>query len=129
VESSCIGCTLFERRNGVCADLLAQGFVNPPESAKPRTWWHWTSGNVTLSGITKDLEWMQRSGIGGFQLVDVAAGGGQIVEPKINCGTPEWYNAVQHAAEEARRLGLEMSIFSSPGWSIAGGPGSHPPWP
>ena len=61
---------------------LVQGFKNPPESAKPRTWWHWTNGNVTLDGITKDLEWMKRSGIGGFQLVDVASGGGQAVEKR-----------------------------------------------
>jgi hypothetical protein len=101
---------------------LDQGFRTPPDSARPRTWWHWTNGNVTEDGITKDLEWMKRSGIAGFQLADVAAGSGQVVEKKINFGTPEWYHAVRHAAEEARRLGLEMSIFSSPGWSEAGGP-------
>lgn len=105
---------------------LARNFVTPPESAKPRTWWHWTSGNVTEDGITKDLEWMKRSGIGGFQLVDVSSGGGQSVERKINFGTPEWYHAVRHSAEEAKRLGLEMSIFSSPGWSEAGGPWVKP---
>jgi hypothetical protein len=101
---------------------LSEGFINPPDSAKPRTWWHWTNGNVSKAGITKDLEWMKRSGIGGFQLVDVAAGGGQLVEPKINFGTPEWYQAVRHSAVEAKRLGLEMSIFSCAGWSEAGGP-------
>jgi hypothetical protein len=103
-------------------DMLAQGFVNPPDSAKPRTWWHWTNGNVTEEGITKDLEWMKRSGIGGFQLVDVAQGNGQVVEPKINFATPEWYHAVTHSAELAKQLGLEMSICSCAGWSEAGGP-------
>jgi hypothetical protein len=103
-------------------DALAQGFVTPPESAKPRTWWHWTNGNVTETGITKDLEWMKREGIGGFQLVDVASGNGQVFEPKINFGTPEWYHAVLHSAELAKQLGLEMSIFSCAGWSEAGGP-------
>jgi (4-O-methyl)-D-glucuronate---lignin esterase len=103
-------------------DALKQGFRNPPDSAKPRTWWHWTDGNVTEIGITKDLEWMKRVGIAGFQLSDVAAGSGQVVDQKIYFGTPEWYHAVRHAAEEGKRLGLEMSIFSSPGWSEAGGP-------
>jgi hypothetical protein len=103
-------------------DSLASGFVTPPDSAKPRTWWHWTSGNVTETGITKDLEWMKRVGIGGFQLVDVAQGNGQVVEPKINFGTPEWYHAVLHSAELAKQLNLEMSIFSCAGWSEAGGP-------
>jgi len=103
-------------------DALAQGFVTPPDSAKPRTWWHWTNGNVTETGITKDLEWMKRVGIGGFQLVDVASGNGQVVEPKINFGTEEWYHAVKHSAELAKQLNLEMSIFSCAGWSEAGGP-------
>ncbi len=107
-------------------DVLERGFVTPPDSAKPRTWWHWTNGNVTEEGISKDLEWMKRVGIGGFQFVDVAAGSGQIVEKKINFGTPEWYHAVRHSADEANRLGLEMSIFSSPGWSEAGGPWVQP---
>jgi len=107
-------------------DPLAQGFLKPPESAKPRTWWHWTNGNVTESGITKDLEWMKRSGIGGFQLVDVASGNGQVVEPKINFGTEEWYHAVLHSAQLAKQLGLEMSIFSCAGWSEAGGPWVKP---
>src|SRR2546423_7638072 len=88
------------------ADDLSQGFVNPPDSAKPRTWWHWTGGNVSKEGITKDLEWMNRVGIGGFQLVDVTFGSGQTVEPKIDFMTPQWLDAVRHSAAEADRLGL-----------------------
>ena len=103
-------------------DPLLAGFKTPPDSAKPRTWWHWTNGNVTETGITKDLEWMKRVGIGGFQLVDVASGNGQVVEPKIHFATPEWYHAVRHSAELAKQLDLEMSIFSCAGWSEAGGP-------
>ena len=103
-------------------DVLAEGFRSPPDSARPRTWWHWTGGNITREGITKDLEWMKRVGIAGFQLADVSAGGGQTVARTIDFGTPEWYDTVRHAAAEADRLGLEMALFSSPGWSETGGP-------
>src|SRR3954453_19872139 len=89
------------------ADDLSAGFADPPDSAKPRTWWHWTGGNVTQEGITKDLEWMHRVGIGGFQLVDVAFGAGQTVEPKIEFMSEPWLDAVRHSAVEADRLGLE----------------------
>src|SRR6476660_8698925 len=94
------------------ADELSDGFLNPPDSAKPRTWWHWTNGNVTKEGITKDLEWMKRVGIGGMHLADVASGSGQTVENKILFGSEEWLDAVRHAAAEADRLGLELTIFS-----------------
>jgi len=108
------------------SDSLEIDFRDPPPSARPRTWWHWTSSNVTKEGITKDLEWMKRVGIAGFQLADVAAGGGQTVERKIVFGTPEWLDAVRHAAAEADRLGLEMDLFASPGWSLTGGPWVKP---
>lgn len=105
---------------------LPDGFRNPPESAKPRTWWHWTNSNITKEGITKDLEWMKRAGIGGMQLADVASGQGQTVDKKILFMSPEWLDAVKHAASEAERLDLEMTIFSSAGWSLTGGPWVKP---
>ena len=49
---------------------MESNFQNPPEEAKPRVWWHWMSGNVTNEGITADLEWMHRVGIGGMQMFD-----------------------------------------------------------
>ena len=42
---------------------LEAGFVTPPNSAKPRVWWHWMNGNITKEGIKLDLEWMNRVGI------------------------------------------------------------------
>lgn len=107
-------------------DPMESGFRQPPETALPRTWWHWTMSNVTRDGITKDLEWMKRAGLGGFMLADVNFGRGQSVEPKVPFGTPQWYEAVRHTAAEAERLGLEMSLFSSPGWSETGGPWVKP---
>lgn len=103
-----------------------EGFQNPPESAWPRTWWHWTRGAINKDGITKDLEWMKRAGIAGFQLADVSFGSGQVVEPPIDFGSNEWLDALKHAAKEAERLDLEMTLFSSPGWSITGGPWVKP---
>src|SRR5215217_7668493 len=79
-------------------DRLERGFADPPDAARPRTWWHWTGSNVTLEGITKDLEWMKRVGIAGFQLADVNAGGGQAVDNPILFGSPQWLHAVRHAA-------------------------------
>jgi hypothetical protein len=108
------------------ADTLEAGFRNPPDAARPRTWWHWISGNVTKEGITKDLEWMKRVGIGGFQAFDVSLGAGQNVPNKLTFMTPEWLDAVRHTAAEADRLGLEMTMVTSAGWSETGGPWVKP---
>jgi len=107
--------------NANAQDSLKTGFLNPPASAHPRAWWHWTKSNISKDGITKDLEWMKRIGIAGMQIADVNAGSGQTTTTKLEFGTPQWLDAVHFAANEAERLNLEMAIFSSPGWSLTGG--------
>jgi hypothetical protein len=107
------------------ADLEA-GFVNPPESAKPRVWWHWMNGNITKEGIRADLEWMHRVGIGGFQNFDAALNTPQIVEKRLIYMTPEWKEAFLFTTRLADSLGLEMAIAGSPGWSESGGPWVKP---
>src|SRR5436190_4334634 len=104
------------------SDSLKQGFQNPPASARPRVWWHWMNGNVTQEGIKLDLEWMHRVGIGGFQNFDAALNTPKVVEKRLVYMTPEWKNAFRYAATLADRLGLEMAIAGSPGWSESGGP-------
>ena len=69
---------------------MEANFKNPPDSAKPRVWWHWMNGNVTKDGIQKDLAWMNRTGIGGFQNFDAGLATPQIVEKRLIFMTPEW---------------------------------------
>jgi len=102
-------------------DTLERGFQTPPASAKPRVWWHWMNGNVTKAGITADLEWMRRVGIGGMQMFDIG-GMPKVVEHRLVWMTPEWKDALRHAAAEADRLGLEMAMAASGGWSETAGP-------
>src|ERR1700690_4061335 len=103
-------------------DALKSGFENPPERPKPRVWWHWMNGNITKEGIKLDLEWMKRTGIGGFQNFDAALNTPQVVEKRLVYMTPEWKDAFKYAATLADQLGLEMAIAGSPGWSESGGP-------
>jgi hypothetical protein len=110
---------------GQQSSSLETGFKTPPDSAKPRVWWHWMSGNVTQEGITADLEWMHRVGIGGMQMFDGDLGVPHYMKPVIWM-TAEWKAAMQHAAGEANRLHLEMSMAASGGWSETAGPWVKP---
>lgn len=101
---------------------LQQGFQTPPGAAKPRVWWHWMNGNITKEGITKDLEWMKRVGIGGFQNFDASLFTPNVTPKKLVFMTPEWKDAFKHTTDLAEKLGLEMAIAGSPGWSVTGGP-------
>ncbi len=107
---------------GQSRDTLKRGFQTPPHSARPRVWWHWMNGNITKEGIKLDLEWMHRVGIGGFQNFDANLITPQVVDKRLIYMTPEWKDAFRYAASLADKLGLEMAIAGSPGWSESGGP-------
>jgi len=102
---------------------LERGFREPPPTARPYTWWHWMNGNITADGITRDLEAMQRVGVGGFQIFQVGTG---IPKGPVDYGSPEHMKLLEHAAREALRLGLEFDMHNCPGWSSSGGPWNTP---
>ena len=99
---------------------LVRGFADPPASARPWTWWHWMNGNVTKSGITADLEAMREIGLGGAQIFDAKLGALPAGDVRFN--SPLWYEMLEHAVREARRLGLTLGIANCSGWSLCGGP-------
>ncbi|MGC4044951.1 MAG: glycosyl hydrolase [Armatimonas sp.] len=101
------------------AEPSANDFLIPPLSARPHTWWHWMNGNITLEGITADLEAMAQAGIGGAQIFNVDQG---IPAGKVPYMTPQWMEAITHAAKEAQRVGLELCFHNCAGWSSSGGP-------
>lgn len=105
---------------------LEQQFRDPPQSARPRVWWHWMNGNITKDGIAKDMAWMKRIGIGGLQNFDANLQTPQVVDKRVIYMTPEWKDAFRFTAQEADRLGLELAIAASPGWSETGGPWVKP---
>ena len=112
--------------NVVSQSSLFQQFQNPPNAAKPRVWWHWMNGNVTKEGIQKDLDWMKRTGIGGFQNFDANLFTPVVVPTKLVFMTPEWKEAFKFTTLLADKKGLEMAIAGSPGWSVTGGPWVEP---
>ena len=102
---------------------LEEGFRKPPHDAKPQTWWHWMNGNVTKEGITADLESMAEIGIGGAQIFDA---GCDIPAGPVAFNTLAWFDAIAHAAKEARRLGIELCLPNCSGWTSSGGPWNPP---
>jgi hypothetical protein len=105
------------------ADDLTKNFTEPPQSARPWVYWFWLNGNITRSGITADLEAMQRVGIGGVLIMEVDQG--TPVGP-VSFMSPSWRDLFRHAVTEARRLGLEVNMNNDAGWNGSGGPWIKP---
>ena len=104
------------------ADALLRNFLDPPNEARPRVWWHWMNGNISTEGIKLDLEWMHRVGVGGVTIFEGAIDTPQVVPHRLIYMTPEWKQAFQTAVTTARGMNMEVAIASSPGWSETGGP-------
>ncbi len=108
------------------AQDLRSGFLNPPQEARPRVWWHWMNGNITRDGIRKDIEWMHRAGIGGFHCFDAGMGMKPVVEQRLAYMSEPWKDAFRLAVRMADSLGMEVAVASCPGWSNTGGPWVRP---
>ncbi len=94
-------------------------FAVPPAEARPLTWFHVMSGNMSREGITKDLEAMADAGIGGIVLFHVTQG---IPHGTVRFNSPEHLDLIAHVAAECERLGLLFNFHNADGWSSSGGP-------
>ena len=107
------------------AESLRDGFRSPDHEYRPETWFHQCGRNVTKVGITKDLEAIKLAGLRGIHFFSKGNDDPNRLWPDIKhikTLSPEWYDAVTHAAEECKRLGLSFTLHNCPGWSQSGGP-------
>src|SRR5437763_6047110 len=100
---------------------LDDGFRQPPDSAKPRVWWHWMNGNITKEGIKLDLEWMKRAGIGGVQNLDAALYTPRLVDKRLVYMRTEWKDGFKYGYTLGARLGVGEALDGLHGWRWVGG--------
>lgn len=120
---------VLAQKNTIQRDSLEANFLNPPTSAKPYVWWHWMGSNFSKEGITKDLEAMKAMGVGGATIFNLSSAVQESHVPTLNNPWPEkvyrssaYWDAMKHAAAEAKRLGLEIGLHNTVGYSTTGGP-------
>ena len=103
-------------------------FISPDKTHYPQTWFHFIGSNVSLEGITADLEAIAQAGISGVQFFHGYQGDEKWPEVKEGIAplSENWDDAVKHIAQECKRLGLEFTVQNCPGWAMAGGPWIKP---
>jgi hypothetical protein len=101
---------------------LAAGFVNPGNEARPRAYWNWLNGDVSLPVLTRDLEEAKAKGLGGLDMWDTEAmdNPGGVVPSGPTFMGPESVAAMQHCIKDAKRLGLDLGLIASSGWNAGG---------
>jgi len=108
---------------GAQADSLRQRFVSPPAASRPWVYWFFMDGNESRDGMRADLEAMHRAGIGGVIRMDVNIG---VPKGPVAYMSPEWRADFAYGVQEAKRLGLQFSMETGPGWCGDGGPWIKP---
>ena len=103
---------------------LETGFENPPHASRPDLYWYWLDNYISKEGITKDLEAMARVGIGRAMIGNIEINHEQNGNVKVY--SDEWWSLLKHALLEADRVGVDIGLFNSSGWSQSGGPWVKP---
>jgi len=103
---------------------MRNAFQHPPEGAKPWVFWYWDQAAVSETGITADLEAMRDNGIGGAYLMSIKGvqNNQPLVNPPVVQLTPQWWQMVKYAMNEADRLGIKLAMHDCDGFAVAGGP-------
>jgi hypothetical protein len=121
-----IVCASLLCTRSVSGDDLQRDFLSPPESTKPGCYWYWLDGHYSKEGLTKDLEQMQEIGIGRAYIGLITFMSRLPLNAELKPWSDEWWSHIEHGVREAGRLGIDIGLFNSPGWSMSGGPWVEP---
>ena len=114
---------------------LEAGFHNPPQSARPLTFWMWINGNVSREGITADLEAFKRVGLAGTEQFLIGGGADSGVPESLDDPSGEVFGgevgrgrSILRRRSRHLRLGFEFGTHSSCGVVVSSevGRGSSP---
>ena len=98
-------------------------FKNPPLEARPGAFWDWMNGDIDLARLTYELEEMKAKGMSGVEIWDIGVIRPLSEEP-IPAGPaflgPDSLKAINHAIEQADRLGLHLGMVASSSWNAGG---------
>ncbi|MEI7899480.1 MAG: glycosyl hydrolase [bacterium] len=98
-------------------------FREPPIEARPGAFWDWMNGDVDLDRLTFELEEMKAKGMSGAEIWDIGVIR-PLPEELIPAGPaflgPESLKAINHAIDQADRLGLHLGMVASSSWNAGG---------
>ena len=101
------------------AQVSSEAFMNPPDSAKPRTWMHMMNQNLSKAGLEKDLQSLSDAGLGGALIFSVSV---DMPKGPVEFNSPEFRSIIQHGVKKADELGLQIGVHNCDGWTSSGGP-------
>jgi hypothetical protein len=115
----------------VCLVACLLGAASPASQSAPEAWpparrdhkpwtrWWWPASAVDKAGLTRQLEQMAAANLGGVEITPIYGAKG-FEERYIEFLSPRWMEMLEHAAREAKRLGLGVDMSTGTGWPFGG---------
>jgi hypothetical protein len=93
----------------------------PPFSAQTRPWvrWWWLASAVTGAGLTRNLLQLHQAGLGGVEVQPIYEAQGY-EDRDLEYLSEAWVGALDHTTRQAARLGMQVDLTSSSGWTMGG---------
>jgi len=102
--------------------IYENGFDWPPvqhPETKPWTWWWWHGSAVDTANISKTINSLSRTGMGGVNMVFILNVTDSCA-PNVDFLSEEWVNLVTFAVRKAREKGMDADMAPVSGWAFGG---------
>lgn len=111
---------------GSCSSKTSSDNAWPEITSQTKPWtrWWWMGNAVDKENITRQLEAFQKAGLGGVEITPIYGVKGY-ESSFIDYLSPKWLEMLDHTANEAKRLGLQVDMIMGTGWPY-GGPQVEP---
>ena len=101
---------------GVASQPVIQHRIN---TTNPWTYWWWQGSAVNKNGITSQLEYFKKSGLGGAHIIPIYGVKGEESHFLSFLGN-DWLEIFNYTCDEAKRLGLGIDLSTGTGWPFGG---------
>ena len=116
-----ISFTLFLYSAPSHSDELLRSFESPSQQHKPWAFWYWINGNITKEGIYADLKSMSEAGLGGVVLMHINEHE-MVPAGPVRFLSDDYKAMLKYTFDTAAKYNLQVNLYNSEGWSVAGGP-------
>ncbi|MEO7049767.1 MAG: glycosyl hydrolase, partial [Ferruginibacter sp.] len=113
--------------NGVLAmpqdqDMLFEIFSNPENKYRPYVRWWWNGDRVTKEEVLRELDVMQKAGIGGVEINPIKwnENADDMGIKALTWGSDEWLDVVDTAVKGAKERGMTCDMIVGSGWPYGG---------
>jgi len=103
-------------------DTLTEIFNNPTNIHRPFVRWWWNGDRVTKAEAERELDVLQRAGIGGVEINPIKwpENGDPIGINELQWGSEEWLDVVDTAVRGAKQRGMYCDMIIGSGWPFGG---------